>query len=68
VCPHRRVSVRAARTDCRVSQQALTTRKTKTVDAGKASGKATAGAWEKEFMGQVIFMPPPPHQCVRGMH
>jgi len=67
VCPRRRISVCAARTDCRVPQQALT-RKARTVDAGTASGKATAGAWDKEHTGQVIGVPPPPHQCVRGAH
>jgi len=58
VCPRRRISVCAVRTDCRVPQQALTTREARTVDAGTASGKAlgkaTATAWEKEHTGQVI--------------
>jgi len=36
------------------AQQALDARETKTVAAGKASGEATAGAWEKEHQGQVI--------------
>jgi len=68
VCPRRRISVCAARTDCRVPQQALTTREARTVDAGTALEKATAGAWKKEHKGQVICVPPPPHQCVRGAH
>jgi len=32
------------------------------------NGKATATAWEKHHTGQVICVPPPPHQCVRGTH
>jgi len=46
-------------------QQALTTRESKTVDVGTASGKATTGAWEKEYKGEVRCLPPPPHQSVR---
>jgi len=68
VCPRRRIIVCAARTDCRVPPQALITREARTVDAGTASGKATAVAWDKEHTGQVISVPPPPHQCVRGAH
>jgi len=36
-----------------VPQQALTTREAETVDAGKASGTATAGAWRAIKNGQV---------------
>jgi len=46
-------------------RSSLSTRESKTVDAGKASGKATAGAWEKEYKGEVRCLPPPPHQSVR---
>jgi len=47
-----------------VSQQALTTRETKTVDKGKAAGEATSTAWDKAYQGKVIDVPPPPHPCV----
>jgi len=53
VCHRRRSCVCAARTDCRVPQQALTAREARTVDAGKASGKANAGAWDAIKNGQV---------------
>ena len=51
--PRHRSCVCAARTDCRVPQQALTAREAGTVDAGKASGKATAGAWHAILNGKV---------------
>jgi len=65
MCPHRLIRVCATRADCYVSQQALTTREAKTVDTGKASGEATSTAWDKEYQGKVIYVPPPPHPCVR---
>jgi len=68
MCPHRLMCVCAARTDYCVPQQALTDREAKTVDAGKASGEATSTAWEKERQGEVVYVPPPPHPCVRGTH
>ena len=37
-------------------------------DAGKASGEANKTAWEKEYQGQVIYVPSPPHPCVRDTH
>jgi len=66
--PRHRISVCAARTDCRVPQQALTAREARTVDAGKASGRATATAQDKERTGQVSYVTSPPHLCVRGTH
>jgi len=66
MCPHRLIRVSAARADCHVPQQALTTWQAKTVDAQKAAGAATATAWDKEGQGKVIYVPPPPHPCVRG--
>jgi len=52
VCHRRRSCVCAARTDCRVPQQALTAREAATVDAGTESGKATAGARDAMMNGQ----------------
>jgi len=66
MCPHRLIRVCAARADCCVPQQTLTTREAKTVDACKVSGAATATVWDKEGQGKVIYVPPPPHACVRG--
>ena len=68
MCPHCLIRVCTARTDCCVPQQALTDREARTVDAGKASGEATSTAWEKEYQGQVIYVPSPPHPCVRDTH
>ena len=32
------------------------------------NGKATCTAGDKFREGQVIYVPPPPHVCVRGTH
>ena len=57
--PIHRSCVCAARADCHVSPQELTTREAKTVAEGKAAGAATATAWDNAYQGKVICAPPP---------